>query len=104
MYTCDECNQDHQHSKYDLPVTVSLKKENKIVHVECCSKDILVEKLKQITESEISFYSDVLNLTKNFGKENIEKFERKYGTYNEYRSGIKTDKFIQILAILDRLK
>ncbi|MGD1834218.1 MAG: hypothetical protein ACPKQO_00670 [Nitrososphaeraceae archaeon] len=104
MYTCDECHQDHQYSKYDTPIIVSLKEKNKMIHIECCSKEILLEKLKGITEAEMLFYNDILNLTKNFSQENIKTLERKYGTYDEHRSEIKSDKFMQVLAILDRLK
>ena len=104
MYSCDECHEDHQHSKYHIPVVVSSEKQPKLLHVECCSKENLLEKLKQLVESETLFYKDISNLTENFNQENIEKFEKKYGTYDEHKSGIQFDKFIEILAIVDKLK
>ncbi len=104
MYICDECNEDEHHSKYRAPVVVNLQGQNKLAHVECCSEENLLEKLKQIVESETIFYKDISNLVENFSQDNISKIERKYGSYDEHKSGIQSDKFTEILAIIDKLK
>ena len=103
MYTCDQCNEDDQHSKYQVPVIVTSKGEQKINHAECCSQEILIEKLRQIVESEKMLYNDITGIVENFD-EHIETFEKKYGTYEEHKSGIKIDKFVEALAIIDQLK
>jgi hypothetical protein len=104
MYICDECNEDEQHSKYLEPIIVNSQAQNKIAHIECCSKESLLEKLKQIVASETMFYKDISDLVENFSKENISKIEKKYGSFDEYKSGIKSDKFTEILSIIDELK
>ena len=50
------------------------------------------------------FFDDALNLSENMSAEKIEKFEKKFGTYEEIKQGIKIDKLVEILAIVDQLK
>ncbi len=108
-YMCDECHKDESHSKYSNPVILNIdNQKNKLIHVECCSDITSVNRLKQIASTEYMFYKDLSNLINNFDpqkNDNIkfEEFLEKYGTYNEYQFGIKIDRFIEVLAILDKL-
>lgn len=102
MFTCDECHEDHTHSAYSIPVIIS--SENKMLHVECCSKDHLLQRLQNIASSEIIFYQDLLKIVENKDQEKINAFSRKYGTHDEHKFGIQIDKFLEALAIVDQLK
>ena len=104
MYKCDECQDESNHSQYPIPAIIHSGDGKRIVHIECCSQDNLIEEIKQMVEGEQIFYSDVSKLLQNFNLQNLEKFEKKYGTYNETKWGIQIDKFVQILAMIDHLK
>ena len=104
MYECEECHGDSNHSKYHIPIIDESEGKKVMLHLECCPKENLIRLLHEKVESEKMFYADALNLAENLSSENIKKFERKYGTYDEIRGGIKIDKLIEILAIVDQLK
>ncbi len=104
MYECEECHGDSGHSKYHIPIIDESEGKKVMLHLECCPKENLIRLLHQKVESEKMFYSDALNLAENLTTENIDKFERKYGTYDEFKGGIKIDKLVEILAIVDQLK
>ena len=69
MYTCDECNEDQSHSKYPVPIVITLENQNKMLHVECCSKNKLLERLMQISSAEILFYQDVMKIAEDLDQE-----------------------------------
>jgi hypothetical protein len=62
------------------------------------------------------FYEDVSKLVENFNSETVEKFEKKYGTYEEIIGSMKydatqdimptsqIDKFLEILAVINELE
>ncbi len=104
MYECEECHGDSNHSKYHIPIIDESEGKKVMLHLECCPKENLIRLLHQKIESEKMFYDDALNLVENLTSENIDKFERKYGTYDEVKGGIKIDKLVEILAIVDQLK
>ena len=104
MYQCDECKQESNHSKYHIPAVVHSGEKNRILHIECCSQDNLIEEIQQMVEGEKMFYDDVSELINDFNAQILEKFEKKYGTYDETKWGIQIDKFVQILAMIDQLK
>jgi len=115
MYQCDECNLDSSHSKYHNPAILYSEDKNRILHLECCSQENLINKIKDMAESEKMFCNDVLNLVENFNSEGVAKFEKKYGTYDEARwerkygavdemMGIQIDKFLDTLAMIEELK
>ncbi len=104
MYKCEKCNQESNHSQYPIPAIVHSGDGKKILHIECCSQENLIEEIKQMVEGEQIFYGDVSELLKDFNTQNLAKFEKKYGTYNETKWGIQIDKFVQILAMIDHLK
>ena len=104
MYECEECHGDSNHSKYYIPIIDESGGKKVMLHLECCPKENLIRLLHQKVESEKMFYADASNLAENLSSENIKKFERKYGTYDEIKGGIKIDKLIEILAIVDQLK
>ncbi|WP_316506852.1 hypothetical protein [Nitrosopumilus sp.] len=91
MYTCDECQEDQNHSKYPVPVIMTSENQNKMLHVECCSKDKLLDRLKQISSAEILFYQDVIKITEELDQEKIKNFSEKYGTHDEHKLGIQID-------------
>ncbi len=104
MYECEECHGDSNHSKYHIPIVDESEGKKVMLHLECCPKENLIRLLHEKVESEKMFYADALNLAESLSSENIKKFERKYGTYDEIKGGIKIDKLIEILAIVDQLK
>ncbi len=104
MYTCDECDEDENHSTYSIPVIINSENQNKMLHIECCSKDQLLDRLNKIASSEISFYQDLLKIVENADQTKIQDFSKKYGTHDEYKFGIQIDKFLEALAIIDKLK
>jgi len=104
MFTCDECHEDEKHSTYSIPVIINSENQNKMLHLECCSKDQLLERLHKIATSEISFYEDLLKIVENTNQDEINNFSKKYGTHNEHKFGIQIDKFLEALAIIDKLK
>jgi len=104
MYECEECHQESDHSKYHVPIIIESAGRRKMMHVECCSKENLLNQLRQKAESEKMFFDDVLSLADNFNTENLKKFEHKYGTYDEIRDQIEIDRLTEILAIVDQLK
>ncbi|AJZ76213.1 hypothetical protein [Candidatus Nitrosotenuis cloacae] len=116
MYICDECHEDQQHSKYHVPAILHSKNRNRILHLECCSRENLVNRINEIIESEIMFYEDVSKLVENFNSETLEKFKKKYGTYEEIIGSMKydpmqdamlasqIDKFLEILAVINELE
>jgi len=104
MYECEECHSDSDHSKYHIPIIDESEGKKVMLHLECCPKENLIRLLHEKVESEQMFYADALNLAENLTSENIDKFERKYGTYDEIKGGIKIDKLVEILAIVDQLK
>ena len=75
-----------------------------MLHLECCPKENLIKLLHEKVESEKMFFDEALILSENLSAENIEKFEKKFGTYEEIKQGIKIDKLVEILAIVDQLK
>ncbi len=104
MYECEECHKGYDHSKYHIPIIDEYEGKTVMLHLECCQKENLIKLLHEKVESEKMFYADALNLADNLISENIKKFERKYGTYDEIKGGIKIDKLVEILAIVDQLK
>ncbi|MCH7967185.1 MAG: hypothetical protein IIB02_07205 [Thaumarchaeota archaeon] len=104
MYNCDECHEDANRSTYSIPVIINSEKENKMLHIECCSKDQLLDRLNKIALSEILFYQDLLKIVENADQGKIKDFTRKYGTHDEHKFGIQIDKFLEALAIIDKLK
>ncbi len=104
MYECEECHGDSDHSKYHIPIVDESEGKKVMLHLECCPKENLIRLLHEKVESEKMFYADALNLAESLSSENIKKFERKYGTYDEIKGGIKIDKLVEILAIVDQLK
>ena len=104
MYTCDQCHEDESHSTYSIPVIMNSENHNKMLHIECCSKDQLLDRLNKIATSEISFYQDVIKITDELDQEKIKNFSKKYGTHDEHKFGIQIDKFLEALAIIDKLK
>ncbi len=104
MYECEECHGDSNHSKYHIPIVDESEGKKVLLHLECCPKENLIRLLHEKVESEKMFYADALNLAESLSSENIKKFERKYGTYDEIKQGIKIDKLVEILAIVDQLK
>jgi len=104
MYECEECHGDSNHSKYHIPIVDESEGKKVMIHLECCPKENLIRLLHEKVESEKMFYADALNLAESLSSENIKKFERKYGTYDEIKGGIKIDKLMEILAIVDQLK
>jgi len=104
MYECEECHGDSNHSKYHIPIVDESEGKKVMLHLECCPKENLIRLLHEKVESEKMFYADALNLAESLSSENIKKFERKYGTYDEIKGGIKIDKLMEILAIVDQLK
>jgi len=104
MYECEECHGDSNHSKYHIPIVDESEGKKVMLHLECCPKENLIRLLHEKVESEKMFYADALNLAESLSSENIKKFERKYGTYDEIKGGIKIDKLVEILAIVDQLK
>ncbi len=104
MYECEQCQRDSNHSKYHIPIVDESEGKKVMLHLECCPKENLIRLLHEKVESEKMFYADALNLAESLSSENIKKFERKYGTYDEIKGGIKIDKLVEILAIVDQLK
>jgi transposase-like protein len=104
MYECENCHESSDKSSYHIPVVVDSDKGKKIIHVECCSKEELVKILERKIESDTMVYNDALKLVQNLNKENIKKFEDRYGTYHETTDGIQIDRFSEILAIVSQLK
>ncbi len=104
MYECEQCKGDSNHSKYHIPIVDESEGKKVLLHLECCPKENLIRLLHEKVESEKMFYADALNLAESLSSENIKKFERKYGTYDEIKGGIKIDKLMEILAIVDQLK
>jgi len=104
MYECEQCHGDSNHSKYHIPIVDESEGKKVMLHLECCPKENLIRLLHEKVESEKMFYADALNLAESLSSENIKKFERKYGTYDEIKGGIKIDKLVEILAIVDQLK
>ncbi len=104
MYECEQCHGDANHSKYHIPIVDESEGKKVMLHLECCPKENLIRLLHEKVESEKMFYADALNLAESLSSENIKKFERKYGTYDEIKGGIKIDKLVEILAIVDQLK
>ncbi len=104
MYECEQCQRDSNHSKYHIPIVDEFEGKKVLLHLECCPKENLIKLLREKVESEKMFFDDALNLSENMSAENIEKFEKKFGTYEEIKQGIKIDKLVEILAIVDQLK
>ncbi len=104
MYECEQCHRDSDHSKYHIPIVDESKGKKVMLHLECCPKENLIKLLHEKVESEKMFFDEALNLSENLSAENIEKFEKKFGTYDEIKQGIKIDKLVEILAIVDQLK
>ncbi len=104
MYECEQCHGDSDHSKYHIPIVDESKGKKVMLHLECCPKENLIKLLHEKVESEKMFFDEALNLSENLSAENIEKFEKKFGTYEEINQGIKIDKLVEILAIVDQLK
>lgn len=104
MYECEQCHGDSDHSKYHNPIVDESKGKKVMLHLECCPKENLIKLLHEKVESEKMFFDEALNLSENLSAENIEKFEKKFGTYEEIKQGIKIDKLVEILAIVDQLK
>jgi len=104
MYECAECHEGSEHSKYHIPIIDESEGKKVLLHLECCPKENLIKLLREKVESEKMFFDDALNLSENMSAENIEKFEKKFGTYEEIKQGIKIDKLVEILAIVDQLK
>ena len=104
MYECEECQGDSNHSKYHIPIVDESEGKKVLLHLECCPKENLIKLLREKVESEKMFFDEALNLAKNMSAENIERFEKKFGTYEEIKQGIKIDKLVEILAIVDQLK
>jgi len=104
MYKCDECQEESDHSRYPIPAIIHSGDSKKILHIECCTQENLVDEIKQMVEGEQMFYGDVSELLQDFNSENLKKFEIRYGTYDETKWGIQIDKFVHILAMIDHLK
>jgi len=103
MYECEECQGEEGNSKYDFPIIDQTGKQ-KILHLECCSKENLLKLLHRRVETELMFYNDVKELVNNPTFNVILKFEQKYGTFDEVKDGIQIDRFKEVLAMLDQIK
>lgn len=104
VYECENCHESSDKSYYHIPVIVDSERGKKIVHIECCSKEELAMLLEKKIESDTIFYDDALKLVRNLNKENMRKFEERYGTYRETTDGIQIDRFTEILAIVNQIK
>jgi hypothetical protein len=103
MYECEECLGEEGSSRYHFPMIDQTGKQ-KILHLECCSRESLLKLLHRRVENELMFYNDVKELANNPTSNFILKFEQKYGTFDEVKDGLQIDRFKEILAMIDQIK
>jgi hypothetical protein len=105
MLLCDVCGREIGTSHYHLPAEIRGKDGKiKFVHMECCSAEEIKKSLSLYAQNQIDLYRDIMELAKNTNLSEIEKYEKKYGKYEEILQGTKTDHDLMVSALISELR
>lgn len=107
MLMCDICGREisSRTSHYQLPAEIRGKDGKiKFVHMECCSTEEIKKNLMLYAQNQIDLYRDVMELARNTNLSEIEKYEKKYGCYEEILEGIQTDRDLMVSAMISELR
>lgn len=123
-FICDICHKSTNSLYSQLVAEIAEKKykqdatalgeKRKMAHIECCSSEQIKQILLSQAEDQIRFYSDIIDLIKEEGKENnksnkdllnkVDIFEQKYGSFDEMRQGVSIDHNLLAYALIAELK
>jgi hypothetical protein len=105
MLLCDICGKEMDTSHYHLPAEIKGKDGKiKFVHMECCSAEEIKKNLMLYAQNQVELYHDIMELTRNTTLNEIEKYEEKYGSYEEILQGIQSDHDLMLSALISELR